>query len=791
MNGLIRHQRAGRAPSLLALLLCVFRIASAEPDSMERGDRRAFADGLYSRGMHALAAHEYEMLLRDIPDMPERDVVLYRLGESLRESGKATEAREAFKQVLAEYPESPFRLRAGFKLGALYADSGEHVEAVVALKRVLAKATDADLRASTLYYLAESLAQVAYVSEAIDALLKLRKEFPASEYTPYAALKLGRLYADQAGDGGREPALKAYRDAELGAPDARLKAEAAFQTAQLYFDTGDFKASAEAFQRLLREYPEDMRAEESGRQAAWAMHNAGLYADALEIATRETAREGALKGRDEWLYLKANCERQLMQPKAATATYATLLATHGQSPYAAAARYEKALTHFKQGEYDAAVADAVRVVDEAKLRRDTLWLLAESEAAAQRAERAVQYYRLLVTEFPESRMAADSLYRLAYHLQQREAWAEASRYYLQLVEGFPEGELAPRALFASGVCLSRDGQGALALRDWDQLIKQYPAHESIPEALYQKAMEALRQKQQESAMSALTALLKQFPKTLHRADALFWQGQLYHAKGELTEAEKALRAALAAGPTKETERQAGFVLGLTLQQAGRDDEAAALFLPLLEAPDRSRFSAERLAWLAEFQFAKGNAKDSERAARALLEAAPEAQWQQTGWALVGRACRALDKRKEAIEAYRKAAEMQAQTRFGAEAALRVGELLVDEGQVQEGQVWLQRAATLAGVPELQGIRALAYVGLGKAAEAQGDLAEATRFYMSVAILFNDPKVVPEALARAATLLAQQGRGEESRAAVRELLDRYPESDAARTWQGSAAAGGTP
>ena len=72
------------AVALAAVLMVAPTVAHAEADTMNTGDRRAFADGLYSRGMHALAAREYDALLKDLPDVAERDVVLYRLGECLR-----------------------------------------------------------------------------------------------------------------------------------------------------------------------------------------------------------------------------------------------------------------------------------------------------------------------------------------------------------------------------------------------------------------------------------------------------------------------------------------------------------------------------------------------------------------------------------------------------------------------------------------------------------------------------------------------------------------------------------
>jgi len=54
----------------------------------------------------------------------------------------------------------------------------------------------------------------------------------------------------------------------------------------------------------------------------------------------------------EWLYLKANCERQLLKHEAAVGTYTELLKVHSAGRFANAGRYEKALTFYKRGMFD-------------------------------------------------------------------------------------------------------------------------------------------------------------------------------------------------------------------------------------------------------------------------------------------------------------------------------------------------------------------------------------------------------------------------------------------------------
>ena len=93
------------------------------------------------------------------------------------------------------------------------------------------------------------------------------------------------------------------------------------------------------------------------------------------------------------------------------------------------------------------------------------------------------------------------------------------------------------------------------------------------------------------------------------------------------------------------------------------------------------------------------------------------------------------------------------------------------------------AASLAADDSLAAIRAQAYAGLGRAAKAAGDSAAAARYFMSVAVLYDDTNLVPECLGEAALAFGQAGRTDEARRTAEELQKRYPQS----AWAGKVAA----
>ena len=131
--------------------------------------------------------------------------------------------------------------------------------------------------------------------------------------------------------------------------------------------------------------------------------------------------------------------------------------------------------------------------------------------------------------------------------------------------------------------------------------------------------------------------------------------------------------------------------------------------------------------------------------------------------------------KAAENAFRKALEVKANTGFAAEAAIRLGDITFKAANFEEAVKNYEKAARLAADESMLGVRARAYAGLGRSSKGKGDLENAARYFMSVAILYDDADLASECLYEAADAFAKVGKKDEGSRAVKELLDRYPQS----------------
>ena len=771
--------------SALPLFVLLLSLCAGEGKAQEliAQDRRAFADGLMSRGMIQMALPEYRALAAD-ETTPERDVVLFRLAECERQSGNLAAAEKACAELLAKFPQSKMCARARLTRGLILLDTDKAAEAASLLDELATNPNeDAELTATALFHAASAREKAGDARKAESRYAELVKRAGApgvaasvAELGAYASLRIAAIKALANTPEGYAEALSAYTAIAAKPYSPRIGAEALFQAGLLSYRLAKYDDASARYRELAAKYPKDVRVADAVLPAAWANYRAGRFSDALSAAGKLASEAGPQQ--TEAAYLKANALAQLGQRKEAVAAYDALLALPASDATAKdlhrSAKYERIVVLFKDGSYEKVLADAALFTDTpAAILPDFIWLQAQAAEALKDDARAVQFYRMLIAKCPACTLAPDATYRLAYRLQQQGTWLEASRTYLSLVSAFPDNALVPQALYSSGLCLARAGKSAEALRDWKTLIEKHPGDAVIPETLFQKAMEEIRANLLRDAASTLDQYIAKVAKTPsdHYREALFWRARICYDEKDYALAEKYLRDCLAGTTSDDIRHEAEFLLGLSLQAQGRDADAAACFQPLLAGKTGEKFSDDRLAWLSEFQYSRKEYVSARDAAIALAARGSSPAWVQTGNALAGRAYLALADSEKAIASYRLAADSAARTKYSAESALRLGELLSasnDTASLAEASDYLSAAITRATTAELASVRVKAYFALAACTEKRGDKAAAARYYMAVSLLFDDPELAPAALTKAAALFRELGMTREAKIAEQEL-----------------------
>ncbi len=740
--------------------------------AMKAAEQMEFADGLYLRGLYDMAIQEYQVIARDEPKYEKLDAVLFRIGECYRQTGQTEGADRFYQRVITEYPRSPHRFKAEFRRAELYVTGGHYANAVTLLKILLDRKPPPEIAASSWYFLGYSQEKLGARQEAEQSFRQVIGQYADSAFFSHACLALADLLQGQ-GDKQAER-RELYRKAMDKPATPRVGAEAAFQLAELSFQMLDYAESARAYEQLLTRYPDDARSHEAMLQAAWAYHNAGRYAEGLKLAEK-ALKDGAGADEEMWLYLKANCERQMARPEDALQTYAKILEKFPSGRNAMAASYEKALIYFRKGNFAEAMAQAKNLSATGTVEQDRCWLLAEASVELKKPDEAMAFYKQIREKFPDGERAPAASFRLGRLLQDGGRLEEASKIFRELAGRYAGNELVPQALFSSGYCRTKLGQDEEALKDWSTLAMDFPKYPQADDVLYQKASAEIRLQREKQAQDTLGDLLKQFPASKLAADAWYRLGMLQEKADDEAAAEKSLRAGLEAKAGQELQNQIQYRLAAVLQKRDKPAEAAGILNKLLQTPIASEMTPDLLEWLARYQLDQKAFPDSVRAAERLVQASTNASWKQIGWYLQGQGLEAGGKSEKAREAYKQAMDQDARTGEGAEAVLHLGQLALRDRAWPEAEKLFEKAAKLAESAELLDVRAKSYYGLGQAAIARQQWDAAARYFMSVAVLFDDPELTPECLYEAAAAFNRLGRAADRDKALKELKSRYPAS----------------
>ena len=157
-----------------------------------------------------------------------------------------------------------------------------------------------------------------------------------------------------------------------------------------------------------------------------------------------------------------------------------------------------------------------------------------------------------------------------------------------------------------------------------------------------------------------------------------------------------------------------------------------------------------------------------------------------GWALAARAASGAGKINEAETYYRNALSCNAKTREYIECCYYLGELLMQKKNFVEAEQRFAEAAKLSvDMPEFNELRIYSYIGHGHSAIAQGKRAEGIRILTAASLLFSHDTILPPVMAETVALLREEGREEEAKKIIEDLISIYPNSAEAKRFASEA------
>lgn len=328
---------------------------------------------------HAAASAAYDRLLRDYPQLAERDAVLYQSAWNHLALDKPWVAQRLFEQLRKEFPQSKLSADAAFRLAEQAREARDYERAATLLDEVLSSSPEPALLEHALYAQGQLAAARRQWSEVAEPLERLKRELPdcslillADYWLAEAAYRLNDF--DQADE--RFAALAAATEGR----QENWVAATALRRAQLAAQREDWPLARELAERFARDYSNFDQQYEADYVLGRALAGQALFAEARDAYAR---------------VLKS--------------------AAGGKTETAAMAQWMIGETYLHQKNYQAALKEYLRLEI---LYAYPTWQAGAllqagkcQELLGQSAE-AGELYTRVVAEYPESEFAAEAGQRL-------------------------------------------------------------------------------------------------------------------------------------------------------------------------------------------------------------------------------------------------------------------------------------------------------------------------------------------------------------------------------------------
>lgn len=754
-------------PALAAEITADGEAIRLGPGSMQPGVNRSLvaANGFYRRKMYEMAVFEYEKFLISDPSANDRDGALFRLAESHRFLGNDRAAREGYQRLLSEFSEGEFVGAGAFRLAELFFVSGNYGGALELYRKALANSKEREVQLTAQFFMANALDKLNRPAEALVAFQSIAEGDLSNPYREDARFFVAEALSKS---NRKEEALAAYEALGSEASKPAMQAEATVKAAALAAELNQNERAKKLFESALA-HPEIGSWRGVARLGLLRLsYNEQDYKSAASISEEEihSLPEDA---RAEAILLAANANRQLGNKDAAVAGYDRILKDYPKSDPALQARFQRLIS--------------LDIADSSELIQEIDAFLKESSNPRERAqanlmkaetlfkdgkfdEAAPLYESVMKSNLP-NRLKEQALFKLGWSLAQGDAPASAEKVFREFIKTYPKSELAPSAQAQLALLLQRSENYADAVKEFDRLLKDHPKAQERELILQQKALTLGQLEDYPKMIETFEQLLKEFPESQAAAQADFWIGWAKFEAKDYGEAVKWLNKAREADAKQYGERSGIRIILAHYYNKDRDAVAAetANLSPEAVPP-------EVTAWLAAGYFADGDYQQAEKFLTPMVDGSGKRSVEPEVYLQLARARIALEKFGAAEEPIAKYLATARDPASRARGLLLSAEIAIAQGNLDVADRLIEESLLLQ--PEGK-LNAEARMLNGHALVKRGRNEDAARAFATVAILYDDAAITPDALRQASDAYRKAGKAGEAEKLQAELRQRFPES----------------
>ena len=234
---------------------------------------------------------------------------------------------------------------------------------------------------------------------------------------------------------------------------------------------------------------------------------------------------------------------------------------------------------------------------------DARFLMGECALQLEEYDEAIQHYKQLQTDYPDSPLRLDAVRGTATAWFHQGRYEEAIKAYEKVVESSDDALVISHSLYLIGESYDNLGLYQKSGEYYKRVLAQYPQLEEASEALYARGWSLYRLKKYGEAHDALTDFIKKYPTHYALPEASYRAAESLFNLGDWAKAQQAYQQVINTYQKDEVHQQfaidARFRLGECYFQQELMEEAKNTFELLLREHGTSPIVAEAQYWIAE------------------------------------------------------------------------------------------------------------------------------------------------------------------------------------------------
>ncbi len=457
--------------TLMGLIVVAAGLAASPAGADPGEDDFNYAKGCFIDEDYWGAVEAYEDYINTYPDGPNVARAHYQIGQSYFRLEEYDDAIKAFVAAWKKFPDADEDAPIGcYNLGHSYLNKKNYEKAIPPFEFAIENGND-KIREESIVAKGESLIKTSQLDKAAALYAAFLEEFKESLHRPAVFFSRGwaLLETEQ-----HEAAIAALTELLKTYPSHSTASKAMLALSDAYSALEQYEEAEKLLDELMTE---ESQVEEAKLRLAWNRFNSGDKASAAKsfIAFAESYPQHKLYA--TVLYNAGIAYYDLNEYDRAIGVFRRILKDREDSKEAGELQFWLGLCLFESEKFDEAVQVIKKQLEaggQDKERAGSLiYTYAEALSALDRTKDAIDWFRKLATEHPESKYIENAMYSLALAQQKDEDLTSAIATLASLLEKFPETELKEHVYFALGEYLTREERHEEAEK-WLDLLAELP-----------------------------------------------------------------------------------------------------------------------------------------------------------------------------------------------------------------------------------------------------------------------------------------------------------------------------